>query len=192
MLNTTTSALDEHEKALQIWQPSIQQQLFKSLMQSFSYPGRVITIAQQPALMAVVATLVDQGITLADPAHQLDALFTQRIGCRLCTPSEADFVLCEGLTSPDFIPSLGSLECPEAGATVIVSVDSLNKGTPYRLRGPGIQDTFTLQVTGLDNAWIKAHQKWRTHYPMGADLILVTEHSWVALPRTLIIMEETR
>jgi len=178
------------DQQLKDWHPLVQQQLFRGLMHGFSYPGRVVQTGQEQPIQSVLATLVDNGLPLADTDGLLDQLFLQRLGCHLTHPEEAAFIVCSGTKAPTFTPCIGSLESPEKGATVLIAVASFRNGTSYQLRGPGVQDTQKFNVEGLDSAWIKAHQLWRTHYPMGVDLLLVSEDSWIALPRTLTIVEE--
>ncbi|MCH8497379.1 MAG: phosphonate C-P lyase system protein PhnH [Marinobacter sp.] len=192
MISQSRMPPGQDDQPLQAWHPLTQQQLFRGLLHSFSYPGRVVRVGQPQPLFSALATLVDQGLPLADPGRLLSKLFLRRLGCQVTPPEEAAFIVCEGHKAPDFTPRLGSLESPETGATLLVSVNAFTGGKRYRLRGPGIADTTLLEIDGLDDAWIKAHQRWRSHYPMGADMLLVSGDSWVALPRTLTIMEEIR
>lgn len=190
MINQSERVSDASASQLHIWHPLIQQKLFKGLLHSFSYPGRIVEVSDAGALVSALATLVDQGLPLADPDNLLDELVIRRLGCRIAPCEEAAFVVCDGSRPPRFTPRLGSLDSPEHGATVIVAVKGFSGNKHYRLRGPGIADTTTLPIDGLNEQWIRAHQRWRIHYPMGADLLLVSDDCWVALPRTLTILEE--
>lgn len=191
MQSILKEAPNHGEQQLQLWNPLTQQQLFKGLMRAFSYPGQILRPSSTEPLLSVLATLVDKGVSVADPDHLLDALFVQRLECHLSAPESAAYVVCSGNKAPSFIPSLGSLESPETGATLLITVTSLEHGKRYRLRGPGIADTKTIEIAGLDPAWIKAHQGWRMHYPMGVDFILISQDGLIAMPRTLTLMEES-
>ncbi|MGL1832288.1 phosphonate C-P lyase system protein PhnH [Rhodocyclaceae bacterium SMB388] len=179
---------------LEAWHPSRQQKAFRTLMEAFSYPGRVceLTEAGDPARMLLLATLVDGACTLADAMAALSADDWRRLGARGATVEQAQFVLARGDAPLDDTPRLGTLECPEQGATVILQVADFDDGAKLTLDGPGVRATHTLRVAGVDPAWWQQRAEWNCQFPMGVDLILLAGHRIVALPRTTrIIFKET-
>jgi alpha-D-ribose 1-methylphosphonate 5-triphosphate synthase subunit PhnH len=172
-----------------IWTPAVQQQLFRALLNAMARPGSLeknVRFAEGgPSGLPVLAMLVDGEVSLADP-HQL----LQKSDWPLLQSAEkpadtADYVLCAGDRTPEFVPKLGTLTSPEQSATLVISVGNLNAGpTRLKLKGPGIAETTSLDIDGLDRSWIRARQDWVDEFPLGVDLILVSETQLAAIPRT--------
>ena len=176
---------------LQVWRAPNQQTVFRQLMRAFSFPGRIETLADGEALTQTLATLVDREATLADPQNLLDALTLQRLQARMTEPEHAQFIVADGSQSPTFEPSLGTLESPEFGATILLKVASLGEGMHWQLTGPGIANTQALTISGLNPAWLARRQVWNEGFPLGVDLILVDTNCVVALPRTTLATDTT-
>lgn len=176
---------------LQAWSAPRQQTVFRQLLRAFSFPGRIETMTEGDALTQTLATLVDREATLADPQNLLNDLTRQRLQARMTGPERAQFIVAEGSLSPIFEPSLGTLESPELGATILLKVASLGKGACWQLTGPGIATTQTLSIAGLDPAWLVRRQVWNEGFPLGVDLILMDETHIVALPRTTLTTRGT-
>lgn len=176
-----------------LWLPSGQQQAFRQLMRAFARPGSLELLsttpnthgeAAQDAKITVLATLLDDQVTLSDPNNLLSPLVLQRLEVRPETLDRAAFILARGDLEPGFQPRLGTLESPEGGGTIIVCVEKLGEGISLTLTGPGIEDRRMLAVTGLHPHWLVARQNWTQGFPLGVDLILVDDTCIAALPRT--------
>ena len=82
-----------------IWLPELQQQNYRVVLEAMSRPGHCQNLffdGEQQAYIALLASLLDQAVTLADPhglIHEDDfaLLQSQRID-----PEQADFILCRG------------------------------------------------------------------------------------------------
>jgi len=185
-MNETGMAAAPAEAAWRIWQAPRQQTAFRQLMTAFSYPGRVVPLADgtESAPMLVLATLVDSACALADPQHALSGDDLRRLGVRSASVEAAEFVLADGNRLLEATPRLGSLENPEQGATVVMRVPRFGEGAHLRLTGPGIQQEQLLQVAGIDPGWWRQRAEWNAHFPLGVDLILVSGHEVAVLPRT--------
>lgn len=169
------------------WTPMGQQSIFRRLMEAFAYPGRVQVLPGACAgetLLGVLATLVDGSVTLADPDHLLPAEEWSRLEARRGAPEQARFVLVRGDSAPVFAPALGSLESPEAGATLLLRVAALGEGLPLRISGPGVDGEELLSVSGLHPAWLDRRESWNAGFPMGVDLLLIGPAQASALPRS--------
>lgn len=171
---------------LHVWSAPNQQTVFRQLMRAFSFPGRIETLAGGEALTQTLATLVDREATLAAPQNLLGALTLQRLQARMTEPEHAQFIVADGSQSPTFEPSLGTLESPEFGATILLKVTTLGEGIRLQLTGPGIASTQALAITGFDPVWLERRQVWNEGFPLGVDLILIDANSVVALPRTTL------
>jgi len=178
--------------ALSIWQAHTQQRLFRRLLEAFAYPGRLLDAADSgtTARLAILATLLDGEVDLADP----HGLIAPEDGLRLMTsaaaPEQARFVVADAARAPDFTPTQGSLESPEFGATLLLEVEQLGTGSPLLLTGPGIAAQTRLAVQGLHPEWIARRADWVSAYPLGVDIILCDATHFAALPRTTQIIRE--
>ena len=175
-----------------LWDPGVQQAVFRLLLEATSRPGRIYELSpvldDTPAFMAILATLVDKGATLHDGTrglrqreHNILQAVPEEVG-------KANFILASGAQPPEFKPAIGSLESPETGATLILTVAALGQGEMHMsCTGPGIEDRHTFHVQGLHPGWIQARKKWNTWFPLGVDIYLVDATQVCALPRTTCI-----
>lgn len=173
-----------------IWNPAKQQKLFRSLLDAFSYPGRITkcATARTSSWFALLSTLVDGQTTLGDPHKLLEESQWPKLEAQRAPPEAAAFVVLDGSRAPEFLPSLGTLEAPEYGATLMLRVTSLNDAGTGTLRlqlsGPGICKPLIVGVEGLHENWITSRNDWISTFPLGVELVLCDEKSFVALPRT--------
>jgi len=183
-----------------IWQPLTQQKSFRRLMDACAYPGRLADLSDTgaEALSAVLATLLDGEVSLADPDGLVPEHEWPRLEAQCSTPDQADFIVCDGAiapkTAPAFSPRLGTLENPERSATLILRVAKLggeeSQAAHLTLSGPGIERTQALAVAGLAPAWLSARAAWVAAFPLGVDYILVDRECVTFLPRTTQIKGE--
>jgi alpha-D-ribose 1-methylphosphonate 5-triphosphate synthase subunit PhnH len=171
-----------------IWTPNTQQQNYRVLLDAMSRPGRVKSIlyaSKDQACTAILATLLDADVSLADPDSLLDEDAWPMLQAYNTKPEEADYILCGGGKPPSFQPKLGSLSCPELSATIIIKVDSLSEGEMnLLLSGPGVDGIARCAIAGLDADWLSRRERWVAAFPLGVDLLLVDETAVLALPRT--------
>lgn len=177
-----------------IWQPHIQQRVYRALLQAHSFPGRVIDLAdsieEQPAALSVLATLLDNTTTFCDADGVLDSEELLRLDTSAVSANDAEYVLFQaGLAPPeDFAPQLGDVYQPHEGATIVLWGQSIVEGNDaYELTGPGIESSQSLCLLGFAEAWFTQREAWVAGYPMGVDLILCDARHIVALPRTTLL-----
>ncbi|MEM6853072.1 MAG: phosphonate C-P lyase system protein PhnH [Planctomycetota bacterium] len=177
-----------------IWQPRLQQRVYRVLLEAHSFPGRVIELPAElsgrPATLAVLTTLLDTSTSFCDA----DGVISPEDRLRLEAPSamagDADFALFQAdLVPPDgFSPRLGDVYHPHEGATLILSGRSITEGRScFELSGPGVESTQTLRLTGFDTAWFARREQWVSAYPTGVDLILCDASRITAIPRTTAV-----
>ena len=177
-----------------IWLPQMQQQIFRGLLDAFSYPGRISTCAGRstPAWLATLSALVDGETTLADPQQMLSAEWWQKLEARRAPQEMAAFILLKGRHAPELIPNIGTLEAPETGATLLLRVNSLHSDLTGDVRlglsGPGIRQQVSMSVSGLHPAWITSRNEWVAAFPLGVEMVLCDAHNYMALPRTTQIV----
>jgi len=176
-----------------IWAPARQQQLFRSLLDAYSYPGRTQTcpVQAEPSL-ALLSALLDGQTTLSDPQDLLQESCWPKLEAQRVPYELAAFILLDGSRAPEMVPSLGTLEAPESGATLLLRVAGLHAESAgdvrLHLSGPGIRQSVSIGVDGLHADWIISRNDWVSSFPLGVELVLCDAQRFVALPRTTRIV----
>jgi len=176
-------------KTESIWRADVQQRVFRELVEAFSRPGDIRDLGTRidgaSAQRAVLATLMDGEMTLADPHGQIAEADWPLLQATPGASESARHVVADGRRAPDIQPALGSLDSPEFGATVLIEVDRLGQGElPLKLAGPGVDGERVLCVAGLHPDWLTRRAEWVGCFPLGVDLLLSDAQRIVALPRT--------
>ena len=88
-----------------IWDPAKQQKLFRSLLDAFSYPGRITpcATASTSSWFALLSTLVDGQTTLADPHKLIEESQWPKLEAHRASPEVAAFVVVDGSRAPEFL-----------------------------------------------------------------------------------------
>ncbi|MES2889088.1 MAG: phosphonate C-P lyase system protein PhnH [Pseudomonadota bacterium] len=188
------------------------QQTFRSLLEAMARPGRLFVLPPtaidglEPPLGTGPGEPLDLGATavllsLLDAETQVrlvgslnsaaaQAYLRFHTGVRLAAPGgPADFTAAQAgelsATVWDTL-ALGSDEVPQGGATLVVQVPTLGEpgATRLVLRGPGIESTQRLGVSGLSPAFWQWRRGLQAALPRGVDLILTCGARLAALPRT--------
>jgi len=172
-----------------LWHGNVQQQVFRELVEVFARPGEVRNLSPwvegSTALRTVLATLMDGETTLADPHGRIAAADWPLLQVKPGATETARYIAADGRRVPDFQPSLGSLESPDFGATLLIEVDALGSGPlSLELAGPGICGWCELSVTGLHTDWLRQRLDWVNCFPLGVDMLLLDAQNMIALPRT--------
>lgn len=179
-----------------IWEPAVQQKAFRQLMNAFAFPGTIETLLPEfqnhdnTLLILIMATLTDGAVTVADPHHLIDNRDWQKLETIKETPEKGRFIVARGDTAPTFSPALGSLESPEMGATVILSVSHIGRGETFLMQGPGIRSMREVSFSGLCPAWLNKRSVWNVAFPLGVDMILFDSSRVIAIPRTTWIKKK--
>ena len=186
-------------------EPAVQSQaVFRGALQAFSRPGTIQTLntdddlrgmqvpqGADPAAAALLLALLDQDckLWLSPLLAQGGGLAWLRFhtGCVAADhAAQADFVW---LASAQELPALdqlgrGSAEYPEQGATCVVQVQGLQSQAGWRLRGPGIEGSTALQVSGMADAFVVQWQAQQAHFPCGVDFLFTHGSAFAGLPRS--------
>lgn len=182
-----------------IWGETAQQQIFRQLLQGSSLPGTVVDLSPylegQPALIGVLATFLDNTVTLYDEDGLISERYRRLLDAPEAARSQAQFCVVDSAPPPaaDFQLALGTLESPELGATLILQGQRLGSGSlNLELSGPGIPQQslpdyplpHRLALSGFHLGWFERRAEWIKSFPLGVDLILVDDQRAVILPRT--------
>ncbi len=174
------------------------QATFRCLLEAIAHPGRIVIapggLPAHPAPLlapayAAALTLLDFETPLwVDPSLATPAVIDSlrlHCGCPIVPQAKARFALLAGPGAPLAAFDQGTPEYPDRSATLIWQVESLETGRGVRLTGPGIRTSTRLHVEGLAaDFWAQWGMNHR-QFPLGVDVMLVTENQLAALPRSI-------
>jgi alpha-D-ribose 1-methylphosphonate 5-triphosphate synthase subunit PhnH len=181
------------------------QSAFRSIMEATARPGKICRLGETlapPAPLSrgagvVALTLFDQDtpVWLDAPLASDDVTCWLRFHTRapvVSDPRGAAFAI---LSRPEQAPpfdafALGALDYPDRSTTLILQVDSLERGRPLVLAGPGIKGRVTLRAEPLPADLPRRLAANRALFPRGIDLLLVTGSRVAALPRSVTLTDE--
>lgn len=172
------------------------QQHYRTLVDVFSYPGKIAKNAEKPnnystfcdGVLMTAMTLLDNEVTFHTTFKSDGQEFSTLTGARMIDEAgKSDYLI---IKEKDLEPSIfekaaiGTLPSPEKSATLIIEVASFHEGHYYKLTGPGIKDQTMIQLS-LEKKWINYRNEKCKEYPLGIDLILIDSHSnMMSIPRT--------
>ena len=182
------------------------QAVFRVLLDCMARPGRGSPLPSALAdgsddddLLAVLESLVDHETSYwvcPGLADRIEPTLVHRTRARRASLPEAEFVIADraGLSSAIAGANIGTIECPDEGATVIAPCISLADGpVVLAISGPGVADTANLRVAGISAHDFEALVERNADFPLGLDLILVSWDGTVAcLPRSSRICVSVR
>jgi alpha-D-ribose 1-methylphosphonate 5-triphosphate synthase subunit PhnH len=182
------------------------QAIFRSILDALANPARptaVDTPGQlsswpiHPSAVAGLLTLLD-----ADTTVWIDQRLPPQVGASLrfhtgatvaLDVEDADFALVAD--AAELLPlqrfKQGTVEFPDASATVFVLVDSFVDGSAGVASGPGIPTRRVLSPAGFLPAHWSELQAQAKRSPLGADLLLCSPNEFVGLPRSTRVLAGT-
>jgi alpha-D-ribose 1-methylphosphonate 5-triphosphate synthase subunit PhnH len=182
------------------------QSTFRAIMDATARPGTVYPLSEMAASPpplsrgagAVALTLLDQDTPVwldAALAAQSEVAYWLRFHTRAPIVSETQQAAFAILSDPERMPPSGQFapgtpDYPDRSATLILQVDSLERGQTLTLAGPGIKDRCTLRATPLPANLAEQLAVNRALFPRGIDLLLVTQSAIAALPRSVAPIDE--
>ncbi|TAJ81749.1 phosphonate C-P lyase system protein PhnH [Reyranella sp.] len=177
------------------------QQLFREVLDAFSHPGRIVTLADapqgpgmiSPAATAYLLTLADRDTPLwLAPSfntpevrdylrfHTGTPIIEDRAAATFAVLSHDDADPFEGFAS-------GTDTYPDRSATLLIEVPALGTGPVRTGRGPGIKGETQLAIAGLDDWFWRQCATNHALFPCGVDLIFTTGSQLLALPRSISV-----
>lgn len=172
------------------------QQHYRTLVDIFSYPGKIAKNVEKPnnystfcdGVLMTAMTLLDNEVTFHTTFKSDGQEFSTLTGAMMADEiGESDYLIIKekDLTTEIFEKaSIGTLPSPEKSATLIIEVESFHEGQFYKLTGPGIKDEVMVQIS-LEPEWVSNRNGKCEEYPLGIDLILIDGQSnMMSIPRT--------
>ncbi|MDX6748662.1 phosphonate C-P lyase system protein PhnH [Geminicoccaceae bacterium 1502E] len=170
---------------------------FRDLLDALSRPGRIVELgAELPAppaglgrgSYALLLSLLDYETPLwLGEAGEAAASLRFHCGCPVTDRTgEAAFAVAPAGEAPaleDF--AQGTPEYPDRSTTLLLEVEALGEGgQELVLRGPGIEESTVLRVSGLGPDLARQLRDNRRSFPQGVDIVLVAGSRIAGLPRT--------
>jgi alpha-D-ribose 1-methylphosphonate 5-triphosphate synthase subunit PhnH len=184
------------------------QSTFRAVLNATARPGTVARLEQplsaprplSAGAGAIALTLCDQDTPVwldTNLRSSPDVVEWLRFntGARIVdNPGMATFAL---VTAPHALPafdrfSLGTPEYPDRSTTIVLQVESLQRGQGFVLTGPGIRHEQHIRVTALPDDMAERLAANRRLFPRGVDLLLATETDVMALPRSVLFANGER
>jgi alpha-D-ribose 1-methylphosphonate 5-triphosphate synthase subunit PhnH len=177
------------------------QQLFRSILDAASHPGRIVALAAAPvgpgslscAATGYLLTLADRDtpVWLAsafDRPEVRDFLRFHAGAPIVADRAAASFGVLAANTSQPFEGfNLGTDAYPDRSATLVIEVPDLRDGPSRQWRGPGINGRSSVAIAGLaDDFW----NDWAANhglFPCGVDLVFTAGTELCALPRSIVV-----
>lgn len=162
---------------------------YRKLVDAMSRPGTIESVTATPADRAVLATLVDEEVTVCTADNTLSNALAGEGRLQTEPIDSARIIHTVGSTEGSIREApRGTLKEPSNGSTVVYRVDELGKNAPttVHIEGPGVQGSRTLGVD-LPAAEIAAIADAQADYPRGVDVMLTTADELASLPRSVTL-----
>jgi alpha-D-ribose 1-methylphosphonate 5-triphosphate synthase subunit PhnH len=148
-------------------------------------------------LFSVLLTLMDNEVTFfvyGDDAVHMEAAISEATGSTVTDIESADFIIIPGgKSSRELLKAKrGSIEYPDAGATAIFVIDSLDNRNDGKddvvLRGPGIKDYIEMSAGPLLKDEFLCIKEANAEFPLGIDCIFIDKYNRIiCVPRSTVI-----
>lgn len=177
---------------------------YRQLVDAISFPGSVqelapiakkyaLKAAPYPATLLLCRMLLDAEVKFSVVGVESkadEALLSKLTYGIVCDLPEADFIVAKDSDWTALgIAKIGTLVDPHRSATVLAQVDSLTAGTPYRLRGPGIETEQIIRIQS-DADWLTLFHDRNREFPLGVDFyFLDREDRLLVIPRAVSVEE---
>jgi alpha-D-ribose 1-methylphosphonate 5-triphosphate synthase subunit PhnH len=177
------------------------QRLFRAVLETFSRPGRIVTLPKAPAApgglcpatTAFLLTLADRETPLWLASEFDSPIVRDFLRFHAGTPivqARGDAVFAV-LTARDADPfdgfAIGSDTYPDRSATLLIEVPALGVGTARTWRGPGVDGEVRVPVAGLDDRFWRQWAANHALFPCGLDVVFAAGSQLLALPRSIAV-----
>ncbi|MBS0242436.1 MAG: phosphonate C-P lyase system protein PhnH [Proteobacteria bacterium] len=179
------------------------QRIFRAAMNALARPGSIQCLdglPEPPAPFNKVGFALVLALTDHETPVWLDRPLSANGRCAahvrfhtgapvVSDPLRSTFAVVTQLGTHGALPSLatGSLEYPDRSTTLILQVEHLWEGDGLLLRGPGIESTARLAISPLPQGFIATMAANHELFPCGVDVLLASDTSLAALPRTTVL-----
>ena len=177
------------------------QRLFRSVLDAFSHPGRVVELRDapvgpgtlSPAAAAFLLTFADRETPLwleagVDKQEVRDFLRFHAGAPLVHAREAAAFAVVIGGGGEPFAGfAIGTDTYPDRAATLVIEVPALEGGRATIWRGPGIDGEIRVAIDGLGDGFWPAWTANHALFPCGVDLVFASGSRLIALPRSVAV-----
>lgn len=179
------------------------QAVFRKVLESISYPGRIIELKssiESPAPLnmasaAIFLALADFSTPVwTDSSDSAETYSWFRFHCCADIVINSQDALFAVITDPGSMPDLSSFnngtdQRPDLSTTLIIQASGLSWKKGRKISGPGMQRPVNLNAEGIpEKFWIQRRAMEKS-FPNGLDVFFTCGDSLVALPRTAAVNE---
>ena len=177
------------------------QTVFRKLLSAMASPGEIGQVdinlncpgSLHPASGAILLTMLDYSTPfwsdLENGSKEIQWIRFHTGAPFVHMKSRALFALAvdyDRLVNPDsFNP--GTLESPDHSTTLLVQTRGVGHNGRIRLTGPGIPSETYLKLGGIKETFLKRRATLIQDYPLGIDMIFISDDRFVAIPRTTVM-----
>ncbi len=180
----------------------VTQKAFSVLLHAMARPGRIYNLNIHfqhqsfscSAFHLILLSLLDHEAgfsVIGEGKETIESWIRQYTRSHPMDIRKADFIIVtNGRSEGEILKAKrGSLGYPDHGATVIYIVESLkgygNGASFVLLRGPGIKDSLSILINGLDKDEIYYIREINAEFPFGIDCIFIDKSDRIAcIPRS--------
>ena len=177
------------------------QRLFRSVLDAFSHPGRIVEMRDapagpgtlSPAAAAFLLTFADRETPLwleagVDKQEVRDFLRFHAGAPLVYAREAATFgVIIGGGGEPFAGFAIGTDTYPDRATTLVIEVPALEGGRATNWRGPGIDGEIQVAIDGLGDGFWPAWTANHALFPCGVDLVFASGSRLIALPRSVAV-----
>ena len=172
------------------------QQAFRGALDALGQPGQRVAIGDAVAGLALGAAMArlllaltddDTPIWWQDAGHTAAHWLRFHTGARVAdAPQDAAFACVSQAANMPALAAFaqGSAASPEFSTTLLLEVQSFDRGPALEWYGPGIRDVRTVQIAGLPDAFWSGWQANHAVFPQGVDVLFTCGTEAIGLPRT--------
>lgn len=161
---------------------------FDALMWALSRPGQLREMPGE-GFWTLAESLLDRECSFHAPDEASLETMLATTGARRLQLAEADYVFAaiDSVEKIEALSSLriGTLAYPDDAATLFATA-SFGTGQRLRLTGPGIKDSVTIEIGGVDPEFWQMRRR-AIRYPLGWDLYFVDGTRLLGIPRSTTI-----
>jgi alpha-D-ribose 1-methylphosphonate 5-triphosphate synthase subunit PhnH len=175
-----------------------QAKIFRMVLEAMSHPGRIVEFKTPPlkpplGLSAEMASLVftlcdfQTPIWMTSKTAEIEKFIKFHTGAAFAdAASTATFIVADtkDKLSPFEDFAQGTHEYPDRSSTLLIQVEAITNSGSVALMGPGIAGQTFLNVKKLDTMFWEGLNDNHAQYPLGVDVIFVTQGKIAAIPRS--------
>ena len=175
-----------------------QAKIFRMVLEAMSHPGRIVDFKVPPLTLplgissemaALVFTLCDfqTPICMKSKTPEIEKFVKFHTGAAFADAvSSATFIVADtkDKISPFGDFAQGTHEYPDRSSTLLIQVEAITNSGNVALMGPGIAGQTFLNIKKLDMMFWEGLHANHAQYPLGVDVIFVTQGKIAAIPRS--------